>query len=685
MSGAGPGRMTIEEALGRAFAAWNANDLPQVEHYCRAILQARPDTFEALHLMGLLAMRLGRAADATPLFGRAAALRPGSVEARYNLALAQHGQGRHEEALATWNAVLAMRPDFADAYNNRGVVLRDLRRNDEALADHDRAVALDPAAARAHNNRGVLLRQMRRFDEALAAYDRALELQADFAEAHCNRGGVLADLGRPGEALASQERALAIQPAFVDAWVRRGVALTDLGDHGAAFESFERALELDPGRDWLEGLWLHAKMRVCDWKGVHGHVAHLTSRVAKGDRATQPFPWLALVDDPASHRKAAETWARAHVREPVLEPAPTPRKDPKRLHIGYFSADFHEHATSYLLAGMLEAHDREAFEVTAFSFGPRTNDAMQQRLECGVERFVDVRDMSDEAVVRLARELHVDVAVDLKGYTDHARSSIFAMRAAPVQVNYLGYPGTMAAPFMDAIVVDDTVVPMAAQGDYSERVVYLPGCYQANDARRALADAKPSRRDAGLPEDAFVYCCFNNAFKILPATFDSWMRILDRVPASVLWLLADHEVTMRNLREEAKRRGVDAARLVFAPRVPQPEHMARFPLADAFLDTYPYNAHTTASDALWSGVPVITRCGKSFASRVAASLAKAMALEALVAESAEAYEGLAVGIATDAPWREALLGSLAQARETGRLFDPARHARDLEAAFRALQ
>lgn len=685
MSGDDPNAIPLQEALRRAHVAWQGGDLRQVEHLCRAILQARPEAFEALHLMGMLALRLGRADDASRLFARAAAVHPASVEARYNLGVALHSSGRHPEALEAYGAVIALRPDFAEAYTNRGVVFRDLGRNAEALADYERAIALGPSAARACNNRGVILRELRRPDEALASYDRAIAAKPDFAEAHCNRGAVLADLGRHGEALASQERALALAPNFADAWVRRGVALTDLGDHGAAVESLRRALDLDPKREWLEGQWLHAKLRVCDWSDVEADIAHLRERVAKGERATLPFPFLALVDDPALHRRAAETWAVARANVPVLPPAPRPRANPARLHIGYFSADFHEHATSYLMAGVLEAHDRGAFEVTAFSFGPRTHDAMQQRIERAVERFVDAHGMTDEAVVRLARELHVDIAVDLKGYTDHARTGIFAMRAAPVQVNYLGYPGTMAAPFMDTIFVDETVVPPSAHEVFTERVAYLPGCYQVNDAHRAVAEAKPTRADVGLPDEGFVYCCFNNPFKILPAAFDSWVRILGRVPGSVLWLLADHELTMRNLREEAKRRGIDPARLVFAPRVPQPEHMARFPLADAFLDTFPYNAHTTASDALWSGVPVVTRMGKSFASRVAASLLRAVGLEDLGAESRERYEALAVRLANDASWRSAIRERLDRGRTEGRLFDPVRHARHLEAAFRGVQ
>lgn len=643
-------RMTIEEALRHAAEACAGRDFVLMEQLCRAVLAARPDI----------------------------------VEARYNLGIALHAQRRLAEALDAYGECIARRPSFADAYNNRGVVQRELGRMEEALADYDRALALDPAASRAHNNRGVVLRALRRFDAALASYTRAIEIDPGFAEAHCNRGSVLADLGRLPEALESQERAIAASPGHVDAWVRRGVALTDLRHHGAAAQSLRRALDLDPTRDWVEGLWLQAKLRICDWHGFEEHLAHLTARIARGERASLPFPCLLLVDSPALHRQCAAAWADAWAASGPLAPAPVARERPARLHIGYFSADFHEHATAYLMAGVLEQHDRAAFEVTAFSFGPRTGDPMQLRMAHAVERFVDVRERSDDDVVRLARELHVDIAVDLKGYTDHARTAIFAARAAPVQVNYLGYPGTMAAPFMDVVLADRTVVPEDSQGDYTERVAYLPGCYQVNDAVRAV-DATPTSRAAqGLPAEGFVYCCFNNSFKILPAVFEGWMRVLERVPGSVLWLLADDPLAADNLRREASRRGIDEARLVFAERIAQGAHMARLPLADAFLDTFPYNAHTTASDALWSGVPLVTRAGQSFASRVAASLLQEVGLPELVAATREDYEALAVRLASDAAWRGDIRARLASARHASGLFDPRRHARELEAAYVSL-
>ena len=676
--------MTLEEATQRALAAWQAGDLPQVERLCRGILQAKPDAFDALHLLGMLALHLGRPADAVPLFSRAAALRPASVEAHYNHGLALNGVGRNDEALAAYTRVIAMRPGFAEAYNNRGVAYRDLGRNVEALADYDRAVGIDPAAGRAHNNRGVVLREMRRLEEALASYDRAIAAMPDFAQAHSNRGGVLADLGRHAEALASQERAIAIAPGLADAWVRRGVAQADLGNHAAAVASFGRALEIDPRLDWVQGVWLHAKMRVCDWHGLAAALARLRERVERGERAIAPFALLALCDDPALHRKAAQAWARTHAAMPPLSPAPVPRSKTARLHIGYFSADFHEHATAYLMAGMLEQHDRDAVEVTAFSFGPRTADAMQARIASAVERFVDVRDRSDGEVVRLARELGVDIAVDLKGYTDHARSGIFAMRAAPIQVSYLGYPGTLAAPFMDAIIADRVVLPEAAQSDYSERVVYAPGCYQVNDARRAVEASIGARAQHGLPDAGFVFCCFNNAYKIVPETFDSWMRVLDRVPGSVLWLLADDALAAQNLRDETRQRGIDPGRLVFADRRPQAAHMARYRLADLFLDTFPYNAHTTASDALWSGLPLVTRMGVSFAARVAASLLEALGLPELVAQAAEDYEAIAIRLANEPGVLADIRERLERQRTASPLFDPKAHARHLEAAYRAL-
>ena len=616
-----------------------------------------------------------RAASPDPAARREAA-------AHYNRGLELHRLRRHEEALESYARAIELWPTLAAAHNNRGVVLRDLGRDAEALESYERALALDPASEQAHNNRGVVLREMRRFAEALESYERAIELKPGFAEAHSNRGTVLADLRRHREALQAQERALAIRPGFAQAWVKRGVVLGDLGEAGGAVASLRRALDIDSSLEWVEGLWLHAKMKACDWSGLGDRIEHLARRVEQGERATPPFPLLALPVPAALHRKAAETWVAAHHGHVAPRLAPWPRGE--RVRVGYFSSDLHEHATSYLIAGMLERHDRAGFEVTAFSFGPDTGDAMRARVAAAVERFVDVRGLTDDEVVRRARELRIDVAVDLKGLTEDARTGIFAMRAAPVQASFLGYPGTIGAPFIDYLVADAIVVPLSEQSLYAERIVHVPVSYQPNDATRGLGRRDASRGEQGLPDPGVVFCCFNNSYKISPVVFEAWMRVMARVPDSVLWLLEDNALAARNLRREAARRGIDAGRLVFAPRAPLAEHMARSRLADLFLDTLPYNAHTTASDALWAGVPVLTRAGDSFAGRVASSLLHAMGLPELVTATLRDYEELAVALATEPDRHAELRRRVESQRLASPLFDPQAAARKLEAAYLAL-
>ncbi|HLX24657.1 MAG TPA: tetratricopeptide repeat protein [Usitatibacter sp.] len=677
-------------ALQQALEACRRSDWSEAERLCNDVLGQQPDHPDALNLLfsiastrGAESLELKRHDEAIAFFDRALELRPRSGETHYNRGLALHALGRHEDAIESFGRAIAARPDLADAYNNRGVAQRDLGNRDEALQDYDRAISLNPSLAEAHNNRGVVLRELKRNAEALQAYDRAIAVRPGFWQAHSNRGALLGDMGRHAEALESQERAIALRPGFTEAWIRRGITQRDLGRHAESLGSLTRAMQIDPAFDWLEGQWLHAKMRLYDWKDFSANAGRLARRIEAGERATLPFPLIALPGSPALQRTCAETWVRARLRpkHPVSE-MPMRAKG-GRLRIGYFSANYSEHAVAYLIADLLEQHDRSSFEVTAFSFGPDTGDAMRKRVESAAERFVDIRDRTDEAVARLARELEIDVAVDLMGFTEDSRSGIFALRAAPVQVSYLGYPGTMGAEFIDYLIADATVVPEAEEAFYAERIIRMPGSYQVN-GHRPISDRVFTREGQGLPQSGFVFCCFNNNYKITPSTFDSWMRILGRVEGSVLWVLGDNETAMRNLRGEAERRGIAASRLVFANRLPLAEYIARYRLADLFLDTLPYNAHSTASDALWSGLPVITRAGDTFAGRVGASLLHAVGLPELITETVAQYEDLAAHLATQPDAMRDVRRRLEENRLSMPLFDAPRFARDLEAAYREM-
>ena len=528
-------------------------------------------------------------------------------------------------------------------------------------------------------NRGTALQTLERWTEALASHDKALTLRPDFVQAHINRGNVLQRLERLEEAIASYDHAIALTPDDATAHANRGIALLAAKRFAEAAASHERALALRPGYDFLAGDVLAARMAICDWHDLDARVAEVSAAAGRGEKATSPFALLAFSGSTAAQLTAARVWT---AEKAAAEPMPLRRAaGGERIALGYFSADFHDHAVSRLIVELFERHDRDRFSLTAFSFGPDSDDPMRHRLRVAFDRFVDVRDKNEADIAALARDMGIDIAIDLSGFTANGRPLIFAHRAAPVQVNYLGYPGTMGAGFMDYIVADRTIIPDAARADYTEKIAALPFCYQANDSTRDIPANVPSRPGLGLPENAFVFCCFNNNYKITPAVFDIWMRLARRIEGAVFWLLADNPAAAENLRREAAARGVAPDRLVFAPRTDLASHLARHRRADLFLDTLPYNAHTTASDALWTGLPLVTQIGTSFAGRVAASLLRAIGLPELIAETPEDYEAIAFDLATNRDRLSAVKARLAANRLTAPLFDTRRFARHLESAY----
>ena len=601
--------------------------------------------------------------------------------ARFNHALALHRRGQLDAAVDGYGQTLALDPGWAMAHNNRANALQDLGQYEAALADCLRALALQPDLPEAHFNHGNALQALRRMDAALAAYDQAIRLRPDYAQAYCNRCVVLHDLKQVEAAVQSCQRATQLLPDMAEAHANLGIALQDAGQLQAAVQSYTRALQLQPDYPFLRGVLLHARLKACDWTGFDAALTDVLQRIAQGQPVAPPFVVLGLTDDPALQLRAAQAWMQAKCPpNPALGPLPQRRRAGK-IRIGYFNAAFYGHANSYLLARVYECHDRSRFECIAFSSGPPAQDAMRARLLAAFDRFIDIRAMSDVEVAQLARTMEIDIAVDLRGYSQDARSGIFALRCAPVQVSYLGYPGTLAAPYIDYLIADATVVTPSSRPYLPERVAYLPHCYQPNDNTRAIAETTCTRQDLGLPADGFVYCCFNNNHKILPASFALWMRILHAVPNSVLWLLADNPDVVRNLRAEAQKRAVDPSRLVFAPRIEPSEHLARHRLADLALDTLPYNSHTTTSDALWAGLPLLTLPGTSFTARVAASVLQAIELPELIASSEEDYVAKALALALGASQLKAIREKLREKRCTAPLFDSERSTRALEAVF----
>jgi predicted O-linked N-acetylglucosamine transferase (SPINDLY family) len=719
------GRLVIEPSesiavkLDQAIALHERGQLGQAEALYREILRAEPGHFDALHLLGIAAGQQGQTQVAIDLFDRALAINPNDAATHYDRGNALLALRRYADALASCERALAIEPGLAEALHNRGIALQALGRPVEALASFERALVVRPDYAEALNNRGNALLDFKRPAEALDSYQRALEIQPDYGDALNGQCAALIALGRPDEALASNDRALAIRPHDAGILNNRGVALQNMGRVEDALEVFRQALAIRP--DYAEALnseasclvslnrpdealasyahalrirphyplllgnWLQTKLKLCDWSGLNEAFEHLAAEIAAGELVASPF---AIMGAPLSlplQRKCAEMLVRHYFPTGISPADCQPAQPHERLRLGYFSADFCEHPVAHLAAELFERHDRTRFEVIAYSFGPPVRDPMRLRLEAAFDQFIDVHSKTDQEIAQMAREQGLDIAVDLMGFTRNARTGVFAARAAPVQVSYLGYPGTMGADYIDYLIGDPTIIPAGHGPHYREKIAYLPETFQVNDSQRRIAERTPSRAELGLPAAGFVFCNFNNCYKLSPEDFDIWMRLLQKVQGSVLWLAGTNAIAKHNLRREADARGVAPERLVFKQYTESlADHLAQIRQADLFLDSRYFNAHTTGSDALWAGVPLLTRLGETYASRVGASLLNAAGLPELITETAQDYEALALELATDTARLGDLRLRLAENRLTKPLFDVTLFTRHIEAAYLAM-
>ena len=671
----------IQAKFQEAVALRQAGQRARAQELCRDVLRIQPSHFDAMHLLGVMAFETGDLRRAVELMTAALEINPNHAATLNNLGMAFAALGQTEDALKNYDRAVALKPGFASAFNNRGNTLRALRRFEAALQSYDTAIALNPGYADAHSNRGSVLRDLNQMEAAVESCDKAIQLKGDVGEAYNNRGNALRDLNRYEAALESYDAAIKFMPDFAGAYGNRGNVLRDLNRHEAAVENYDKAIQLQADFPFLYGLRLHTRMQICDWQGIDTQVAELVGKVDRGEKCTPPWPTLALTDSLSVQRKAAEIWTSdKYPPNPELGNI-AKRGRGAKIRIGYFSMDFRNHPVSALIAELIETHDRDKFEVYAFSFGTDTKDEMRKRLERAFDKFIDVRNRSDREIAELARRMGIDIAIDLAGHTAGSRAGIFAMRAAPIQVSYLGYIGTMSAGYIDYIIADKIVVPKGSRHLYAEKIAALPNCYQANDGKREIGDRVFTREELGLPPAGFVFCCFNNPYKITPDTFGGWMRILRRVEGSVLLLYTDNATAADNLKKEAAARGVDGDRLVFGTRLPVPEYLARFRAADLFLDTSLYNAGTTANDALWAGLPVLTRSGEAFASRMAASLLPALDLPELITLTQAEYEAMAVALATEPPRLNGIKQRLARNRNSALLFDTKVYASHIEEAY----
>jgi len=647
-----------------------------------ALLPRHPRSATLLNILGGAHAGLKRFETAEPLFRASLALAPDRADTLFNLAVVLKQRGDTDGAIALYRRLVAVKPDHGQAYANLARALSESGHLDEAASAYRQASAILPASFDCHANLGSVLKLLGRNEDAVDAFRQAIAIKPDHAEAHLHLGHALRNGGRLAEAAEAYRRAVSLGPDNPEALNNLGHACRDLRRLDLAVTAYERGLALRPD-DAVLAQKLHQQAHMCDWTGVE-QFRRVAARIGVEGDPVSPFALLACEDDPERQLARSERWtAQAFALVPQPLPAAAKRPDDP-LRIGYFSADFHEHATMHLMSGLFREHDRQRFEILVYSYGGNSGGSLRERLAADASRFIDVHGMADAGIIDRARQDALDIAVDLKGYTTQTRSGLFAHRLAPVQISYVGYPGSMGADFIDYLIADPVVIPMTERRHYREHIIYLPDSYQPNDDRRAIAAQVASRADLGLPEHGFVFCCFNNSYKIGPEEFDIWMRLLHRIDGSVLWLLQTNRWATANLRREAEKRGIDPDRLVFAKPLPHAEHLARLDRADLFLDTFNYNAHTTASDALWAGLPLVTRAGRQFAARVAASLLGAVGLPELVTGTSEAYEALILDLAGRAERLSAIRTKLAANRLTAPLFDTVRYTRHVEAAYEAV-
>jgi predicted O-linked N-acetylglucosamine transferase (SPINDLY family) len=643
-----------------------------------------PHDFRALYNRAVTLSDLGRVEDAIASYEKSLAIQPQFADAMFNLGLVLLKSERFAEALAQFDKALASRPSDPGILGNRGVALRHLNRPDEALNSYNQALAGNPDNMATLLNRALLLQEMGRLGEAVTDYDRAIAIDPTDARGWNGRGALLHSMKRNRDALANFDKAVELQPDFADALANRAhLRWSAHGDYAGATSDLRQSLAAEPGQSYAPGDLHHLKTYGADWENFDADKRLIDNGVRDGRRIVRPFVYQALSHSPADLQACSRIFAASLPAAPVREPSAFGYRH-DRIRIGYVSAEFREQATAYLMAGLYERHDRGKFEVIAVDSGGGDGSAMRHRLEAAFDRIIYIAHLSDAEAADLIRANEIDILVNLNGYFGTPRMGVFARRAAPIQVNYLGFPATLGAPTIDYIIADRTVIPDEERRYYDEQVVYLPDSYQANDDKRPIARQTPSRASMGLPDNSFVFCNFNQSYKITPHIFASWMRILSSVEGSVLWLLDSAPPFAENLSRAAERHGVAASRLIFASALPPDQHLSRLKLADLFLDSLPYNAHTTASDALWAGLPLLTCRGATFPGRVAASLLAAAGLPELITQSQDAYEAMAIRLAQDRAAMETLRRKLADNRLSCPLFDTDLFRKNIEAAYIAM-
>ncbi|MBF0185528.1 MAG: tetratricopeptide repeat protein [Magnetococcales bacterium] len=678
-------------------------------------LAIRPDLFEVHNSLGNLMLSVGRPQEAIACYRQAVTLQPNHQNAFTNLGNVLLDQGQIEEAIACYQKALAIQPTLCEAHNGMGNALKEAKKIDEAIACFHRAIQINPNHVASYHNLGVTLQLRGDLQEAVDCYRKALAIQPTSHETYNNLGSALASLARTDEAIACYHKAIELYPNFCSAYGNIGIALQRderleeavsyyrkalaihpddraslsnlafalqlMGDVEQSVACYQQVLDRFPDDPEAHGSVLHQMLHICDWRDFQGRLERMMATFHAGKGSINPFILLSVPTTPEEELECAVLSSdnKYGIRRNMAA-GRVYDKTPPRLKIGYFSCDYQDHATTHLMAELFEIHDRQRVETIAYSYGQDDGQTMRRRIIAASDQFVDLRLLSHQDAAQRILDDGVHILVEMKGYTKDSRLEVPALRPAPIQVSWLGYPGTVGGDFIDYVLSDPFVTPHGYESHFTEKIVRLDSCYQPNDRKRAIART-PTRKECGLPEEGFVFVCFNKNYKINPPVFDIWMRLLKQTPGSLLWLFEANQWVVDNLRREARARGVDDQRIYFAPKMPAPLHLARYRLADLVLDTYPYTSHTTGSDALWAAAPMVTYAGPTFASRVAGSLLSYVGLPELVTFSLADYEALALALAHDPQRLATIKAKLQRNLPNAPLFDTPRFARSLEKSY----
>ncbi len=663
------------------FSLFQKGQIEKAIEECLNFLKKEPNNFDVLHLLGIIFFQKKKYNLSIDYIKKAIKINPSSAEANNNLGIALKENKLFELSLKSFKNALTIDANYVDAYNNIGIVYRELNKHDDAIDSWKKALKIKPNYIHAYNNIGNVLLEKKNPKLAINNYNIAISLNKNFYEAYFNKGNAFQELNLHDQAIKSYNEAIKIKSNYAEAYFNKGNSLREINLLEEAIIEYENAYKINTKLKNLLGTLIFTKHNLCNWENYNQDIDLLKNEILKKKNASKAFTVLSIFNSLSLQKISAEINVKDKFKNFNMSKKIIIKNKNKKIRLGYYSADFRKHAMSYLLAKMFELHDKSKFEIFAFSFGPETNDYMQKRISSTFYKFIDVRTKTDLEVAKLSQELKIDIAIDLMGFTKLNRFGIFIEKCAPLQINYLGYPGTTGSNSIDYIIADKFLIPKINQKHYSEKIIYLPNSYQVRDSTQKISEKNYTRKELGLIENSFVFCCFNKHYKINPKIFNLWMKILKKINGSVLWMLEDNIKTSKNLKKEALKNGISEDRIIFAKRVSMEEHLARHKAADLFIDTYPYGAHTTCSDALWAGLPVATLVGETFASRVAGSILSAINMKELITYTEKEYENLIIDLATDSRKLKQIKIKLSKNKYTEPLFDTKLYTRNIESSY----